>query len=40
MDVADVKLELDLAYSKHPIQVLDQKDRITRKRTPKFYKVQ
>jgi hypothetical protein len=27
-------------YSEHPIRVLDQKDRSTRKRTLKFYKVQ
>jgi hypothetical protein len=38
--VANVKLELDLTYSEHPIRVLDQKDRITRNRTLKFYKVQ
>jgi hypothetical protein len=29
----DVTLEPDLAYSEHPIRVLDQKDRITQKRT-------
>jgi hypothetical protein len=40
IDVVDVTLELDLTYSEHPIRVLDQKDRITRKRTLKFYKVQ
>jgi hypothetical protein len=39
IDVVDVTLELDLTYSEHPIRVLDQKDRITRKRTLKFYKV-
>jgi hypothetical protein len=39
-DVVDVTLEQDLTYSEHPIRVLDQKDRITRKRTLKFYKVQ
>jgi hypothetical protein len=33
----DVVLEPDLTYSEHPIRVLDQKDRITRKRTLKFY---
>jgi hypothetical protein len=31
IDVVDVTLELDLTYSKHPIRVLDQKDRITQK---------
>jgi hypothetical protein len=40
IDVMDVALEPDLTYSEHPIRVLDQKDRITRKRTLKFYKVQ
>jgi hypothetical protein len=40
MDVTDVNLELDLTYLEHPIRVLDHKDRITRKRTLKFYKVQ
>jgi hypothetical protein len=40
IDMVDVALELDLTYSEHPIRVLDQKDRITRKRTLKFYKVQ
>jgi hypothetical protein len=36
IDVVDVTLEPDLTYSEHPIRVLDQKDRITRKRTLKF----
>jgi hypothetical protein len=40
IDMVDVTLEPDLTYSEHPIRVLDQKDRITRKRTLKFYKVQ
>jgi hypothetical protein len=40
IEVVDVTLELDLTYSEHPIRVLDQKDRITQKRTLKFYKVQ
>jgi hypothetical protein len=39
LDVVDVTLKPDLTYSEHPIQVLDQKNRITRKRTLKFYKV-
>jgi hypothetical protein len=37
IDVVDVTLEPDLTYSEHPIRVLDQKDRTTRKRTLKFY---
>jgi hypothetical protein len=40
VEVMDVALELDLTYSEHPIRVLDQKDRVTRKRTLKFYKIQ
>ena len=40
MDVFEVNLELDLTYSKYPVQVLDQKDRVTRIRALKFYKVQ
>jgi hypothetical protein len=40
IDVVDVTLEPDLTYLEHPIRVLDQKDRVTRKRTLKFYKVQ
>jgi hypothetical protein len=40
IDVVDVTLEPYLTYSEHLIRVLDQKDRITQKRTLKFYKVQ
>jgi hypothetical protein len=40
IDVVDVTLEPDLTYSEHPIRVLDQKDRVTRRRVLKFYKVQ
>jgi hypothetical protein len=40
IDVVDVTLEPDLTYSEHPIRILDQKDRITRKSILKFYKVQ
>jgi hypothetical protein len=29
IEVTDVALEPDLTYSEHPVQVLDQKDRIT-----------
>jgi hypothetical protein len=38
--VVDVTLEPDFTYSEHPIRVLEQKDRITRRRILKFYKVQ
>jgi hypothetical protein len=40
VDVTDVALEPDLTYSEHPIRVLDQKDKITRRKTLKFYKIQ
>jgi hypothetical protein len=32
-------LEADLSYPKHPIKVLDQKDRVTRRKTTKFFKI-
>jgi hypothetical protein len=40
IEVIDVVLEPDLTYSEHPIRVLDQKDRVTRRKTLKFYKIQ
>jgi hypothetical protein len=40
IEVTDVALEPDLTYAEHPIRVLDQKDRITRMKTLKFYKIQ
>jgi hypothetical protein len=33
-------LEADLSYAEHPIRILDQKDRVTRRKTMKFFKVQ
>jgi hypothetical protein len=33
-------LEEDLTYHKHPIKILDQKDRVTRRKTIKFFKIQ
>jgi hypothetical protein len=33
-------LEADLSYLKHPIKILDQKDRVTRRKTIKFFKIQ
>jgi hypothetical protein len=33
-------LEVDLSYPEHPIKVLDQKDRATRRKTIKFFKIQ
>jgi hypothetical protein len=33
-------LELDLTYPEHPIKILDQKSRVTRRKMIKFYKIQ
>jgi hypothetical protein len=33
-------LKADLSYLEHPIKVLDQKDRVTRCKTIKFFKIQ
>jgi hypothetical protein len=32
-------LEADISYLEHPIKVLDQKDRVTRHKTIKFFKI-
>jgi hypothetical protein len=40
IEVMDVTLEPDLTYSERPIRVLDQKDRVTQRKTLKFYKIQ
>jgi hypothetical protein len=39
VEVTDVVLEPDLTYSEHPIRVLDKEDRVTRRKTLKFYKI-
>jgi hypothetical protein len=33
-------LKADLTYPEHPIKILDQKDRVTRRKTIKFFNVQ
>jgi hypothetical protein len=33
-------LEADLSYPEHPIKVLDRKDRVTRRKTIKLFKIQ
>jgi hypothetical protein len=33
-------LEADLSYPEHPIKILDQKDRVMRHKTIKFFKIQ
>ena len=35
-----IQLESDLTYSEHPIKIIDRKDRVTRRTTNRFYKVQ
>jgi hypothetical protein len=35
-----IALEADLSYLEHPVKVLDQKDRVTRRKTIKFFKIQ
>jgi hypothetical protein len=33
-------LDTDMTYPKHPIKILDQKSRVTRRKVIKFYKIQ
>jgi hypothetical protein len=40
VDVDGVELEPDLTYSEYPVRVLDRKDRVTRSRTTKWYRIQ
>jgi hypothetical protein len=40
VDIDGVELEPDLTYSEYPVRVLDRKDRVTRRRTIKWYKMQ
>jgi len=35
-----IQLESDLTYREHPIKIIDRKDRVTRRTTNRFYKVQ
>ena len=35
-----IQLESDLTYPEHPIKIIDRKDRVTRRTTNRFYKVQ
>jgi len=39
VEVRDVKLKPDLVYEEKPVVVLDRKERLTRNRVVKFYKV-
>ena len=40
MEIEKLPLQLDLTYVEHPIKILDEKERVTRNRVVKFYKVQ
>ena len=40
VDSDSIQLESDLTYPKHPIKIIDRKDRVTRRTTNRFYKVQ
>jgi hypothetical protein len=40
VEVSDVDLEPDLTCFEHPIKIVDQQERITRRKTIKFYLVQ
>ena len=40
IDSDSIQLESDLTYPEHPIKIIDRKDRITRRTTNRFYKVQ
>ena len=40
VEVLEVQIGLDLTYQEYPVRVLDQKERSTRRRTIKFYKIQ
>src|SRR5438132_2946445 len=40
IEIEAIQLESDLTYQEHPIKILDQKERATRRRAIKSYKVQ
>jgi hypothetical protein len=40
VEIEGVDLEPDLTYSEYPIQVLEQKDRVTQSKTTKWYRIQ
>ena len=40
VEIEAIQLEPDLTYQEHPIKILDQKERATRRRAIKSYKVQ
>jgi hypothetical protein len=40
VEASYVTLELDLTYFEHHVKIVDQQERVTRRKTIKFYKVQ
>jgi len=40
VEIEELPLHPDLTYVEHPIKILDEKERVTRNRVVKFYKVQ
>ena len=40
VEIEGLPLQPDLSYVEHPIKILDEKERVTRNRVVKFYKVQ
>ena len=40
VEIEDLQLEPDLTYQEQPIKILDQKERVTRRRLVKSYRVQ
>jgi len=40
MEVEGLPLQPDLSYIEHPVQILDEKERVTRNKVVKFCKVQ
>ena len=40
VEMEGLPLQPDLTYVEHPIKILDEKERVTRNRVIKFYKVQ
>jgi len=40
VEIEGLSLEPDLSYIEHPVKILDEKERVTRNKVVKFYKVQ
>ena len=40
VEIEGLPLQPDLSYFEHPIKILDEKERVTRNKVVKFYKVQ